>query len=285
MRVTTWLVVGTLFLTACGKKDTPVADPFDPAIAKVLRAEAYGTLPRQVMDLYLPASRGSSTKLLILLHGGFWSSGDKADLDNFIPLLQAQYPQLAIANINYRLANIAEANTQHPAQMADIKTLLDYCDKNFAKWHITNNYSLIGVSSGGHLSLLYAYAYDSPRRLKTVAGVVAPANFADPLYTSNGLFQNIAVNFLGKSWLQDSVLHKAASPSLVVSAGAIPTFLAYAGADALVPVSNATAMRNALSARGVVHQYHFYPSDGHELSPATIADLLTKHVAFLKLYH
>ena len=288
MRMRLWCWQSLLLmmvLAGCGKKDAPVVDPFDPTVVKALKSERYGSHPQQNFDLYLPANRGSNTKLLILVHGGFWSAGDKADFDNIIPVLQVQYPQLAIVNANYRLANAAEPGTQHPAQMTDIKTMLDYFDGNVAKWHVTNNYSLLGVSSGGHLSMLYAYAYDLPRRLKTVAGVVAPANFADPAYTGNGLFQNIAVNYLGKSWTQDSTLHKAVSPSLVVSTGAIPTFLAYAGADALVPASNANAMRNALVAKGVAHQYYFYPTDGHELSASSIADLVVKHVAFLKLYH
>lgn len=279
------IVLATSLWISCGKKSDTMADPFDPKLAKTLGSAAYGSSSRQVADVVLPANRGSGTKVLILLHGGFWSSGSKADLDAIPPLVRAQYPELAIVNANYTLADGTLPSSQHPAQMSDLKLLLDYLEKNAATWHIGTNYSLLGVSSGGHLALLYAYAFDTPRRLKTVAGVVAPTNFADPVYSANALFQNVAVNFLGKSWAQDSNLHKATSPGLRVAAGAVPTFLAYAGADALVPVSQPNTLRNALVARSVPHQYFFYPADPHELSAPTIADLITKHIAFLKLYH
>jgi acetyl esterase/lipase len=275
----------TCFFAACSKKADPIADPFDPAVAKVLSAEAYGGGARQIADVYLPAKRGPQTKTLILLHGGFWSSGSKTDLAAVLPMLSAQYPELAVVNANYTLADGAQATTQHPAQMSDIGLLLDWLDKHAEAWHIGKNYSLLGVSSGGHLALLYAHAFDTRRRLKTVAGVVAPVNFADPLYTGNALFQTVAANYLGKTWLQDSGLHRLASPALQIKAGAIPTFLAYAGLDALVPPSQGPGMRSALAAKGIEHQYVVYSGDAHELSPPTIADLVVRHVAFLKQYH
>jgi acetyl esterase/lipase len=44
---------------------------------------AYGNNPDQKFDLYLPANRTQNTKTLILVHGGGWNSGDKADM-NFV---------------------------------------------------------------------------------------------------------------------------------------------------------------------------------------------------------
>ena len=40
---------------------------------------SYGSNSEQVFDIYLPANRSDDTKIMILVHGGGWTSGDKAD--------------------------------------------------------------------------------------------------------------------------------------------------------------------------------------------------------------
>ncbi|MEI9807388.1 MAG: hypothetical protein WDO16_05610 [Bacteroidota bacterium] len=59
------------------------------------------------MDVYLPAGRSkTTTKLIILIHGGAWATGDKSDFNVFVDTLKIRLPDYAICNINYRLANI-----------------------------------------------------------------------------------------------------------------------------------------------------------------------------------
>lgn len=86
---------------------------------------SYGTDASQKMDLYLPAGRSvDSTKLIILIHGGAWISGDKSDFASFIPVIQQKFPGYAIANINYRLAT-STAN-HFPTQENDMKSAVDF---------------------------------------------------------------------------------------------------------------------------------------------------------------
>jgi acetyl esterase/lipase len=100
-----------LLVTACNK-ELPVEDPFDPSIAKEIKNESYGSAALQKADIYLPANRNTDTKTVILIHGGFWTSGDKTDMDTLLAPIKAANPALAIVNINYRLADGAAAN-QH----------------------------------------------------------------------------------------------------------------------------------------------------------------------------
>lgn len=56
------------------------------------------------MDIYLPASESSVvSKVVVLVHGGAWFSGEKADMLEFIPFLKRDFPDYCIANMNYRL--------------------------------------------------------------------------------------------------------------------------------------------------------------------------------------
>ena len=80
---------------------------------------AYGSDSDQVFDLYLPANRTTATKTLILVHGGGWSSGDKAEMNPFKEFIKEQMPSYAVANINYSLAD--ENNQAYPMQINDIK--------------------------------------------------------------------------------------------------------------------------------------------------------------------
>ena len=68
--------------------------------AEIHHNVAYGTDPRQKMDVYLPADRNrDSTRLIVVIHGGGWNNGDKSQLTQYITELQKRLPGYAFANI------------------------------------------------------------------------------------------------------------------------------------------------------------------------------------------
>ena len=90
-----------LLNASCGKND-PAPAPA-PATATTMSNVSYGTDANQKMDVYLPANRTTATtKVIILVHGGSWVSGDKADIASFVDTLKRRVPDYAIININYR---------------------------------------------------------------------------------------------------------------------------------------------------------------------------------------
>jgi acetyl esterase/lipase len=50
--------------------------------------QSYGEDSDQTYDLYLPAERTLETKVLILIYGGGWTSGDKSRMDGFKDFLR-----------------------------------------------------------------------------------------------------------------------------------------------------------------------------------------------------
>lgn len=276
-------VITALFISACNKEVSESGGDFNPAIAKTLPNEKYGAGIRQVADVYLPANRTANTPVVIMLHGGSWTEGDKEDLNDVVNLIRNQYPEAAIINMNYTLA-ANTPSTAHPAQMNDINALIDYVDSKRSLWQVSEKKGLAGVSAGAHLSLLYSYAFNSGKKVKCVISIVGPADFSDPFYINNILFQALASNLLGKTWVQDPNLHRSVSPALQVTTSSPPTFMAYGRLDALVPISNAERLKNRLMMNGIPHTYVEYPNEAHEFSQTAINDVAPKVVTFLKTY-
>ncbi|MBL0145466.1 MAG: hypothetical protein IPP48_06585 [Chitinophagaceae bacterium] len=95
-----------LAVMASCKKDEPYNDGVT-VTAKNLYNVAYGPDGKQTMDIYLPAGRRSdSTKVMILIHGGGWTTGDKIDLNSYVDSFKKRLPEYAflISITGYRLA-------------------------------------------------------------------------------------------------------------------------------------------------------------------------------------
>ncbi len=242
---------------------------------------AYGDDSDQKFDLYLPPNRTSNTKTMILVHGGGWSAGDKNDLNYLKDLLRQDFPNLAIANINYRLAD--ENNAPYPMQINDITTIVNYLNDNKAKYTISNTIGFIGTSAGAHLSLLWSYAFDANKNTDMVCSIVGPTNFTDPAYLNNvdsdlqdiiDLYGvNPAISFLEEI----SPVHQATATSP-------PTILFYGGLDPLIPNTQGTAMRDKLQSLEVVHQFTLYPDAGHGWVGLELLDTWTKLKVFINTH-
>jgi acetyl esterase/lipase len=271
----------TILVSSCSKDSQETTDEYDPSRSKTILEEAYGSGTRQIADIYLPANRNENTKVVIMLHGGSWAEGNKTDLNEVIKSIRTQWPEVAIINMNYRLADNTPAN-YHPGQMNDINAILDYIASKRSLWKVSDKMAITGVSAGGHLGLLYSYAYNAANRVKAVVSIVGPTDFSDPTYTNNPIFQLVASNLLGKTWTQDADLHRSVSPALRVTASSPPTFMAYGALDPVVPITNAATLRSKLQASNITHTYVEYPNETHEFSNAAIANLLPLVITFLK---
>lgn len=277
----TLLISVMVLFMGCSKDSPIVVDEYDPSKAKTILNDAYGAKERQKADIYLPAGRNTNTPVIVLLHGGSWTEGSKEDLADVVNLIKAQWPEAALININYTLADNSIPN-YHPAQMTDIARLLEYLDEKRSLWKLGTKTAITGVSAGAHLGMLYAYGYNTGNKVKAVVSVVGPADFSDTYYVNSPIFQLVATSLLGKTWTEDANLHRSASPALKVTATSPPTFMAYGGLDPLVPLSNAATLRSRLQSSNVTHTYLEYPAEGHEFSSTAITDLVPRVIGFLK---
>ncbi|WP_225036238.1 alpha/beta hydrolase [Winogradskyella sp. SM1960] len=242
---------------------------------------SYGDDSDQVFDLYLPANRTMDTKTIILVHGGGWTSGDKADMNEIKDFIKDQLPNYAVVNINYRLADAD--NPPYPMQINDITSVVNHLKANQSDYTISNDLGFIGTSAGAHLSLLYSYAFDSDSNVDMVASIVGPTNFTDPAYLNNTdpLLQILLSSYgidASTSFLEEvSPYHRATLTSP-------PTILFYGGQDPLIPTTQGTAMRDQLEDLGVTHQFTLYPTEGHGWDGLNLLDTTIKLQTFIETH-
>ena len=240
---------------------------------------SYGNNSQQKFDLHLPANRSSSsTKTLLLVHGGAWIEGDKEDMNYLIPILKQQLPNYAIVNINYRLAD-AE-NYAFPMQLNDLNSVIAKLKKE--DYGISNQFGFIGSSAGAHLSLLYSYSYDTNREVKMVASIVGPTNLTDSNYTNNEWWLNNYYPLTGLHYEGNEDYFKSLSPYYTATSQSPPTILFYGDTDPLIPITQGQDMHSKLNELGIYNEFSLYKGGHGNWSHNDIIDTYTKLISFIK---
>ncbi len=245
--------------------------------------ESYGTNTAQKMDIYLPADRSStSTKVIILIHGGGWSGGDKNDYALYLDTLKKRLPGYAIFNINYRLA--AGASNLFPTQENDVKAAIEYIYNKRADFKISDKFVLLGNSAGGHLSLLHAYKYTSPVKIKAVIDFFGPTDLVEMYNNPATIFAppSLIAAVVGGTPTTHATLYQQSSPINFVDAQSPPTIILHGGVDIVVSPNQSVALKNKLQSFGVANQYVFYPTENHGWTGANMVDSFDKIAAFLQ---
>lgn len=273
------------FFVACKKtEDNTGAGGTNPATAQTIADVAYGTDALQKMDVYLPANRTTaSTKVMVMIHGGGWSSGDKADFTSFVDTLKRRLPGYAIFNINYRLSN--GASNLFPTQENDVKAALQFIFNKSNDYFISNKYVLIGASAGAHLAMLQAYKYAVPVKPKAIVSFFGPSDLTD-MYANpaggNPVLSLLLSQVIGGTPATHAALYNSSSPVTFIDASAMPTILLHGGTDPLVNASQSVAVKNKLTAAGITNQYVFYPTGGHgDWDAATYANAFNNIQSFI----
>mgnify|MGYP000680692607 CR=1 FL=1 len=272
------IAVGLFF--SCSSDDSNNTDPTPLEAFEELNI-SYGTDSDQVFDLYLPAGRSLNTKTLILVHGGGWTSGDKADMNPFKDYIKEQIPGYAVVNINYRLAD--QNNQPYPMQVNDITSVVNYLRNNQNEYVISDDIGFIGTSAGGHLSLLWSYAFDTQNQVEMACSVVGPTNFTDPAYVNN---VNPILQAMLDAFGTDTSTEflEEVSPYHNVTASSPPTILFYGGQDPLIPTTQGTDMRDKLEELNVTHQFTLYPNESHGWVGLNLLDTSLKLKAFIETH-
>ena len=117
-----------------------------------LKNIAYGHHPQQAMDVYFPVKAltdKTPVPLIVMVHGGAWSRGDKnnaAVVKNKVDYWTKQ--NWIFISINYRL--VPDVTVQQQTQ--DIAEALIYIQKQAPNWHAdSKRLVLMGHSSGAHI--------------------------------------------------------------------------------------------------------------------------------------
>lgn len=280
-------IIPSLFIIcffSCSENDN--IDSIDINIAIEYLNVAYGEKPLQNYDIYLPENRNIvDTKVLILAHGGSWIGGDKNDLNPFVTALKIKFPNYAIVNMNYQLAGIGKS--PFPMQINDIQVVFEHLKSESDSYNISSRYGFIGTSAGGHLAMLYSYAYNNLSEIEMVCSIVGPTNFTDENYISNPNYANFVKGIqliTGVNFEENPDYYENLSPYHIVTKNAPPTLLFYGGEDNLVPTSQGVDLQLKLDELNVINEFTLYENEGHGWEGIALNDTFQKLENFISTY-
>jgi acetyl esterase/lipase len=199
------------------------------------------------VDLYRPARQPVDLlPLVIVIHGGSWRGGSRADLPELNRYLAAR--GYAVAAISYRFA----PQFRHPAPSDDVQRSIQFLKSIAPRLGIdAGRIALIGRSAGGQLALLAAYTTRDPA-IRGVAAMYSPSdqvfgyeNPANPRVINS---RQILEDYLAGTPKTKPEAYRTASPINFVTAATVPTLLIHGVKDELVWVRQSERLDAKLAA-------------------------------------
>ena len=229
----------------------------------------------QYLDIYVPKEAKEKLPVIVAIHGGGWTGGDKRG-PFVVPLVKDGY---AIVSINYRLSQVAK----FPAQIQDCKAAIRWVRANADKYHFdADHIGVWGDSAGGHLVALVGTTADNKElegdegnlkyssRVQAVCDFYGPSDFLtinDQAPPDTAIHHNAPDSPEAK--LIDGPIpdnkDKAAkaSPVHYVTKDAAPFLIMHGDNDRLVPLAQSEEFADALKKAGVEVTLHVVKGTGH----------------------
>jgi len=215
----------------------------------------------QTLDLYVPSAGARPLPLVIYVHGGGFTGGDKADIYPFIlnSLANAGY---AVASVNYHLA----PQSKFPAQIEDVECAIRYMRANAQTYGINGSEIFaVGSSVGGEMVAIDALtgqhsAFDVGPYPSVSSAVTAGVDMYGPANLMTcGCFANGIQEVFGGN----QTLMVLASPTHYVASNSSPILIIQGVNDTSVPESQSVTLHDQLVAAGDQTQLILVQSMGH----------------------
>ena len=208
-----------------------------------------------------PAASGNRAPCVIVVHGGGWDGGDRAEIAHFDRWLAGC--GYTVASIDYRLA----PQFPWPAQRDDVLAAIAFLKKNAAALGVdATRLVLLGRSAGGNIAEAVAYGADAPA-VRGVVALYAPADlhFAWAYARDDDVLKSPVLlrQFLGGPPATAEAAYDGASGYLHVGPATPPTLLLHGQLDTLVWHRQSERLDGKLSAAGVPHLFVSLPWATH----------------------
>jgi len=106
--------------------------------------------PSQKLDIYLPESGNGSFPVILYIHGGAFSIGDKCDI-HVLPFLRGIERGFSVVSVNYRLSGEAT----FPAGIVDVKAAIRWVRANDTEYQLDGSRIAVwGCSSGANYAAM-----------------------------------------------------------------------------------------------------------------------------------
>ena len=233
----------------------------------------------QLLDLFVPEKAGGPLPLVIWVHGGCWSMGNKQWQP--IPALSMTAHGYAVATINYRLSGEAK----WPAQIHDCKAAVRFLRAHARDYHLDpERFGAWGSSAGGHLVAMLGTAggvkelegdLGNPgvsSRVQAVCDWFGPSDFLTigkfPSNIKHDSADGPEGKLFGKPIHENEAMAKQASPTTYITKDDPPFLVMHGDKDMTVPYSQSEELAAALKKAGVWVKFITVPGGGHGMGPA-----------------
>ncbi len=240
----------------------------------------YAPYPETILDILQPAHPALRNRPgAILIHGGGWVTGTKAEmLPLCAPLLDNDF---VVANIEYRLAATAPA----PAAITDVLTAASWFADHASDYKVDPNRIIVmGLSAGGHLALMTGMLPPSANfgpatKIAAIIDIYGISDVADQI-------EGPGKRDYAEQWLPPGPnrldLAKRFSPINYVRKDVPPVLAIHGDADDTVPYQQSVRLVNALKHAGAKAELITLPSGKHGISDEQANQLWPQIFKWLK---
>ncbi|GAA0642153.1 alpha/beta hydrolase [Brevundimonas lenta] len=245
--------------------------PRDPGVRRMAKDLAYGSDPRQKLDIWAPEAAAERPRpVLVFFYGGGWDSGDKDLYGWAAQALAAKGFVVAIAD--YRLV----PDVHFPAFVQDAAAATAFSATVAARYGgDPARLGVIGHSAGAYLAMMialdrrYMAGLDAPDLIRAAAGLSGPYDFY-PFDVP------ASINAFGRA--PDPTLTQ---PVSFVRADAPPLWLGHGTEDVVVEPVDTTILCDRMRAAGGRCEAKLYPGLSHQDTLATFSPLFRKKAPVL----
>nr|WP_317282462.1 alpha/beta hydrolase [uncultured Sellimonas sp.] len=245
---------------------------------------SYGDRQTNKFDMYLPSDNTRNNYgLVVYLHAGGFTSGDKADDKQILSWLCSK--GYVAVGINYTLFSEETPNENVYTQSLEIKEAIPKIIEEAKKHGYCINEMAIGGGSAGHtLAMIYAYRDidTSPVPVKLLFGASGPSGFYTEDWDIYGfeksteeirqkasiLFGTMGGVELTKEMLKDGSYIdklKPISPVMWIDKDTVPSVVAYGKYDKVQPFKGSQRLLKAYKENDIDYQYFECSHSGHGL--------------------
>lgn len=277
-----------LLAAAVAQEQRPPPQP--PAGVLFERDVLYGTGGGEELklDLARPETAEGPLPCIVILHGGGWAAGNKAQHVN----MTWQFAQrgYVAATVGYRLA----PKHRFPAAIQDVKCAVRFLRAHAERYGIDpQKFGAVGFSAGGHLAMMLGVMdqedglegdggwAEQSSKVQVVVNFFGPTDF---LLDYPEASREILKTFMGGTKEEMPDQYRAASPVTYLNRGDAPILSFQGTQDPLVPHNQVYRLVDAMTKAGVGGRAEFLIGAGHGWIGAELLRSANEMRAFFDLH-
>ncbi|MDN5342950.1 alpha/beta hydrolase [Oceanotoga sp. DSM 15011] len=243
------------------------------------------------LDIWYPKNFKPNYPVIFFSHGGGWISGFRNQPNNVSWCKYLASQGFAIVSVDYRFG----FSNKMMDILSDYSDALDFIRSNSKELRLnTKKITLMGLSAGGHLALLYSSFYsflknkEKMEGIKSVVAYYTPTDLTDLLDKENkSLFAKFSVITTMKGTNKDKEdEYIYFSPMHWFSKNMVPVLFVHGKEDEVVPFNSSVKSIRKLKEYNVPFEFLVHKNGGHtfefQLKDFQTIKIINKTTSFIK---